>query len=134
MTRFVKQLAPVVTLAALGVGSLAFAGSTYEGAYCYKYTDGSGYCYGNFQGFRDHAGASTRAYFYKSDSGSKSFYAAITNTSTGVTTGYSCTPDAAAGALWSKAIVHHGYFYVSWNTSGSCTYLSLTNGSQYSPF
>lgn len=134
MTRFAKKMIPVLSVAVLGGASLAYAGSTYESAYCYKSSDGSGYCYGNFLGFRNHAGGSTQAYFYKTDNGSKSFYGAVTNTSTGTTTSGSCTPDAATGALWSKAISHNGYFYVSWNTSGTCTYVYLRNSSQDTNF
>jgi hypothetical protein len=135
MSRFAKKMVPVLSVAVLGMGSLAFAGQQTETVYCYKNTtDGAGTCYGNFLAFRNHAGASTRAYFYKHDSGTKSFYAAVTNTSTNVTTSYSCTPDAAAGAMWSKAISHSGYFYVSWDANGTCTYVALTNGSHYANF
>lgn len=134
MTRFAKKMVPVLSVAVLGGASLAYAGSTSESAYCYKNTDGSGSCYGNFLGFRNHAGSGTYAYFYKNDGGSKYFYGAYTNTSTSTTTYVSCTPDAATAALWTKALAHEGYFNIQWNTSGTCTYLSLYNGSQYSSF
>lgn len=134
MTRFAKKMVPVLSVAVLGGASLASAGTTSESAYCYKNTDGSGSCYGTFLGFRNHAGSSTYAYFYKNDSGSKSFSGAYTNTSTSVTTYFSCTPDAATGALWSKALAHNGYFSISWNSSGVCTSLYLNNGSLYANF
>jgi hypothetical protein len=134
MNRFAKQMVPMLSVAVLGAGSLAQAGSTSESAYCYKSTDGSGYCYGNFLGFRNHAGSGTKAYFYKRVDGTRNFNAAITNPSTGLTTNYSCIPDTATSALWSRALAHSGYFYVSWDATGTCTYLSLYNGSQYSTF
>jgi hypothetical protein len=133
MTRFAKKMVPVLSVAVLGGASLAYAGQTYQDAYCYKNTDGSGGCYGNFSGFRYDTGTSTQAYFYKSDSGSKSFYGAFTNSSGTLVTG-SCTPDAATAALWSKAMAHEGYFSIQWNTSATCTYLYLGNSSQYSTF
>jgi hypothetical protein len=134
MTRFAKKMVPMLSVAVLGGASLAYAGYTSESAYCYKNSDGSGACYGSLLGFSNHAGASTQAYFYKNDSGSKSFYGAYTNTSTGVTTSGSCTPDAATGALWSKALSLTGYFHIQWDSTGTCTYLYLNNGSQYSNF
>jgi hypothetical protein len=134
MHHYVKKLAPVLSLAVLGGAPLAYAGSTTESAYCYKNTDGSGSCYGTFLGFRNHAGSGTYAYFYKHSSGSKSFSGAYTDTSTNTTSYFSCTPDAATGALWTKAVAAQGYFSISWNTSGTCTYLSLYNGSLYSNF
>jgi hypothetical protein len=134
MHQFVKKMAPVLSVAVLGGASLAYAGSSADSAYCYKNTDGSGACYGNFRGFRGHAGANTYAYFYKSDAGSKFFYGGYTNTSTNVTTYVSCTADASTAAMWSKAIAHESYFSISWNSSGSCYNLHLSNDSRYASY
>jgi hypothetical protein len=133
MTRFAKKMVPVLSVAVLGGASLAYAGQTYENAYCNKNADGSGNCYGNFRGFRYDANALTRAYFYKNDGGSKSFYGYAPNGSNVMTAG-SCTPDAAVAALWSKAMAHEGYFSIQWDTTGTCTFLYLSNSSQYSTF
>ena len=134
MSRFAKKLVPVLSVAVLGGASLASAGSSADSAYCYKNTDGSGGCYGNFRGFRAHAGANTYAYFYKSDAGTRSFYGAYTNTTSGVTTYVSCTPDASTATLWTKALANEGYFSIYWNASGSCTSLYLANDSRYASY
>ena len=133
MKRILKALTPVVSLLALVAAPAALAGYKTESAYCYKSTtDGSGYCYGNLLGFRNHAGASTYAYFTQYYSGSKYFYAAVTSGTT--TTSYSCTPNAATGAQWPKALNHHGYFTIYWDSTGACYSLYLNNGSQYANF
>ncbi|MBN1206256.1 MAG: hypothetical protein JXB05_15170 [Myxococcaceae bacterium] len=133
MTRFAKKMVPVLAVAVLGGASLAHAGATYQMAYCSKSPDGSGSCNGTFLGFRNDSGASTQAYFYKNDGGFKSFYGAFTNPLGELVTA-GCIPDAATGALWSKALAHEGYFSISWDSSGTCTYLYLANSSQYSTF
>jgi hypothetical protein len=134
MKRFVKTLAPVVSLAALGMSSLALAGSTSQSNYCYQYADGSGYCSGNFLGWRNSSTAGEYAYFYENDSGSRSFYARYQVSGATSLSTYSCIPDASVAAMWGEALSHKGQFSVYWNASGSCYSLYLYNGSQYSNF
>ena len=134
MKQLVRKMIPVLSMAVLGGAGVAFAGSTTESSYCYKNTDGSGYCYGTLLGFRNNASSSTYARFYKNTSATRSFYAIYTPAGATAAQGYSCTPDATVSTLWDKAIRARGYFNIQWNSSGSCTYLYLANGSQYTNF
>jgi hypothetical protein len=134
MKRFMKTLAPVVSLAVFGMAPLALAGSTSETAYCYQNADGSGHCYGNFLGWRNSSQTSAYAYFSENDSGSRSFYARYTVSGATTPSSYSCIPDASVAAVWGEALGHKGYFSISWNTSGTCYSLSLYNGSQYANY
>ena len=135
MKRLVQKMVPVLSVAVLGVAGVASAGSTSESSYCYKNTDGSGGCYGTLLGFRNSTGSSSNyARFYKNTSASRSFYAYYTSSTTTAPTSYTCTPDATVSTIWDKAIRARGYFNIQWNASGSCTYLYLANGSQYTNF
>ncbi|KFE62537.1 hypothetical protein [Hyalangium minutum] len=134
MNRFMKKLAPVVSLAALGVASVASAGYSYNSGYCYQYTDGSGYCYGNLRGWRAHAQSTAYTYFWENDSGGRGFYARYTVSGATAPSTYSCTPDAAVSALWSSALANQGRFYINWDANGACYSLSIYNGSAYSNF
>lgn len=134
MNRFMKKLAPVVSLAALGFASVASAGLTSDSGYCYQNTDGSGYCYGNFLGWRNHAQSTAYAYFYEYASGSKGFYARYTVSGATTPSSYSCVPDASVAASWGEALANKGRFYINWDSSGTCYSLSLYNGSAYSNF
>lgn len=134
MKRLVQTMAPVLSLAVLGVGGVASAGSTSQSAYCNKNTDGSGSCYGTMLGFLNSAGENNYARFYKNTSGTRSFYALYASSSTTTAVGHSCTPNATVSAIWDKAMQHRGYFSIQWDTSGSCTYLYLSNSSQYVNF
>ncbi|WP_141333188.1 hypothetical protein [Myxococcus sp. AB025B] len=132
MNRTKKAWAPFVSLMALAASSTAMAGAQTESAYCYKAADGSGYCAGNFMGFRSHSGANTYARFNQVNSTSRTFLGSYT-TASGTVTG-SCVPDAAMAARWTKAMSHQGYFAIYWNTAGTCYQLYLYNGSQYASF
>lgn len=134
MKRLVQTMVPVLSLAVLGVGGVAVAGSTTQSAYCIKNADGSGRCYGTMLGFLNSAHGSTYARFYKNTSGTRSFYALYAPTSTDSAVGHSCTPDAEVSAIWDKAMQHRGYFSIQWDTAGTCNYLYLSNGSQYTNF
>jgi hypothetical protein len=130
----VKKLAVVLSLGMVGVGSSALAGYTHQNASCVKNADGSGYCFGNFLGFREHAISSTYAWFSMTETGSKTFVAHFTPSGAPSFVTYTCVPDATVAAMWPQAMAHRGHFRVDWNTSGTCTELSLTNGSQYSNY
>lgn len=134
MKRFMKKLAPVVSLAALGFGTVASAGYTYEADSCFQNADGSGYCYGTMRGWRYNDQATSYATFYETDAGTKAFIARYTVSGAPSPGTYSCTPDATVAAMWSDAILNRGRFYIYWNTSGTCYSLSLYNGSAYSTF
>jgi hypothetical protein len=134
MRQFMKKLAPVVSLAALGMATAAGAGSKYEGAYCFQNADGSGYCYGNFLGWRNSPQSTAYARFYETQAGSRNFYARYTVSGATSPSTYTCIPDATVSAMWGEALAHKGRFYVYWNTSGTCYSLYLYNGSNYSNF
>ena len=134
MKRFMKKLAPVVSLAALGLGSAASAGYTYEGASCYQYADSSGYCTGTLLGWRNSSQDSAYVYFYENSSNSRTFYARYMVSGATSYSTYSCIPDASVSAVWNEALAHKGRFYIYWDVNGTCYNLSLYNGSAYSNF
>ena len=134
MKRFMKKLAPVVSLAALGIASVASAGYSYDNGYCFQNADGSGYCYGNLRGWRNHSQSTAYAYFWENDSGSRGFYARYTVSGATTPSTYTCTPDATVSSMWSAALDNQGRFYVYWDTTGTCYSLSVYNGSAYTNF
>ncbi|MCY1020084.1 hypothetical protein [Pyxidicoccus sp. MSG2] len=129
-----KSLTPVVALATLGLASVASAGLESQSATCYQNTDGSGYCYGNMIGFREDATTTSYASFREDEDGTRSFYARYTVAGSTAASTYTCIPDATVSSIWNLALSSRGYFYVTWNTAGTCTYLRMSNGSNYSNF
>ncbi|MFY1825029.1 hypothetical protein ACN47A_03885 [Myxococcus fulvus] len=129
-----KSLIPMVALATLGTASVASAGHTYSAASCYQYADSSGYCYGNFLAFRNDATTTTYASFRETDAATRSFYARFTVSGATTPSTYTCIPDATVSAMWAQALDARGYFYVSWDASGTCTYLALNNGSSFANY
>lgn len=134
MKSALKQLAAVVACGVVGVGSSALAGYTGQSAFCTAYSDGSGFCYGSFLGFRNHPNSLVFASFTDSESGYREFSARYAPDSTSAAQFYGCMPGDAVKPLWSAAIQHRGYFYISWGANGLCNRLHLANGSQYSNF
>jgi hypothetical protein len=134
MKRLMKTLAPVVSLAVVGMAPLALAGSTSDSIFCFKATDGSGFCSGNFLGWRNSATSTEYVYFSENDSGTRSFYARYVVAGSTSPTTFTCTPDTSVTAMWREALAHKGYFSVSWDELGNCFNLVLSNGSQYSHF
>lgn len=134
MNRFMKKLAPVVSLAVLGVASVASAGSTSDSAHCFQNVDGSGYCYGNFLGWRNSSQTGAYAYFYENDAGSRTFYARYMVSGATSYSTYTCSPDASVSAIWGEALANKGRFYINWDVNGVCYSLSIYNGSLYSNF
>jgi hypothetical protein len=134
MKRFMKTLAPVVSLAALGFGSVASAGDTFEAHSCYQNADGSGSCSGTMRGWRASTQTTAYASFYEYDTGSKYFYARYTVSGAPSPGTFSCTPDASVASMWADAQAHRGLFYIYWNTTGTCYSLSLYNGSAYATY
>jgi hypothetical protein len=107
----------------------AEAGQALTSAGCNKAADGSGSCFGNFQSFRNHSDAATYVSFIEYASGSRYFQAWWPTT--GVV---SCVPSATVANVWPRVMLHEGYFYLTWDTTGTCTTLILNNGSQHSSF
>ncbi|MBN1206254.1 MAG: hypothetical protein JXB05_15160 [Myxococcaceae bacterium] len=134
MKRFMKKLAPVVSLAALGFGSVASAGYAYGAYSCSHSADGSGNCSGTLSAWR--SGSQDTAYvtFYELDNGGKTFVARYTVSGESSPTTFSCIPDASVGAIWGDVLAHRGRFYIAWDSGGTCYNLSLYNGSAYSTF
>jgi hypothetical protein len=102
----------------------SFAGATLEYSYCYKYAAGNGYCYGNFLGFRKSPDSTAYASFEITPTASH-FYAV----QAGIF--YTCMPNASVAGIWDKAMGSEGFFSISWDTTGTCTGLSLQNGSRH---
>lgn len=135
MMRFMKQVAPVLSLVVLGTATVAGAGSTSDYALCYKATDGSGYCYGTLRGFRNHVNPGTYLYFHDNSMGTRSMAVGFPLSSpTGTISHFGCSPNSAVAALWSKVMAHRGYIEVAWDVNGICTSMYLFNGSNYSDF
>jgi hypothetical protein len=134
MKRFMKELAPVVSLAALGFGSVASAGYTYNAHSCSRHADGSGACFGNLLSWRSSSQDTDYATLYEIDNGSRMFIARYRAPGAPSASTFSCTPDASVGAMWGDALAHRGSFYIAWNSSGTCYNLSLYNSSAYSTF
>jgi hypothetical protein len=130
MMRFVKQLAPVLSLAVVGIGAVAEAAGATDYAHCQKSADGSGSCRGNMREFRNYTGGPSYAEFGMNSSGTKVFYASYTPAG-GATEHFSCTPNATVAAVWEQAMQNIGYFYVTWDTTGACNYIWFYNGSRH---
>jgi hypothetical protein len=104
------------------------AGLQQDYAVCYRDSmTGSGYCQGNFLGFRNSANTTDYAQFVTNGS-----YKAFYGSANGFTV--SCTPDATTGAIWDQAMASTGAFYIEFDAMGYCTYLSLTNSSTNSNY
>jgi hypothetical protein len=109
--------------AALGImlANSAFAGSPPDNyASCYKYADGSGYCQGTLQGFRNSSGAddlvSILTYSRFSGFEELSFYARHLNIN------YTCESSSSLLLTQARAISGTNFvFRIEWNTSGTCT-------------
>ncbi|MFY0567908.1 hypothetical protein ACN28E_29320 [Archangium lansingense] len=129
--RFMKWLAPVLTLAVLGAGTVARGGARYTSAFCVRNADASGHCYGSLVAFRNHENGATSAEFSVSSDGAMLFKAEFAPTATAPVTSMSCTPNAKVAAFWDKALSHHGYFNIYWDAAGTCYHLYLANGSRY---
>jgi len=135
MMRFVKQVVPVLSLAVLGAAAVAEAGSATEFASCYKAADGSGYCYGTMQGFRNHANPNTYLSFVEDSYGRKSMSGSFPLSSpTGAASNFSCAPNAAVAAMWPRVMQHRGYIEVYWDVNGTCQAMWLMQGSHYTDF
>jgi len=134
MKRFMKKLAPVVSLVTLGFGPVASAGYTYGAYSCSQNADGSGSCSGTLRTWRSSSQDSAYVTFYELDNGGKMFVARYTVSGESSPRTFSCMPDASVGAMWGDALAQRGRFVISWNSSGTCYGLSLYNGSAYTTF
>lgn len=127
-----KSLAAVLFMGVLGAASDASAINNI--ATCTKYTDGSGYCAGNFAGWRAIASNGSYVQFSASEYGGRGLYARYMPSGGTSLTTYSCSPNTAVLALWDTLMSYQGYWYLGWNTSGVCDYAYVVNGSQYTGF
>ena len=124
---------PKVMIPILGVGSLGaaltMAADSRAGYTVAPFAVCSGTaCYGTMAGFRNNADPQAYAEF-GSDTGAGWFFQAQLNG-----TNYSCsapTSNAALMSQTSQALGVQGYFYVTWNSSGQCTWLLLETASSY---
>lgn len=128
MSRVLKY-GGALAVAGLLASMNAEAGQQWTTAACSKASDGSGSCYGNFLAFRNNSDPSTYASFIEYASGSRYFQAWWPTT--GVV---SCVPNATVANLWPRIMLHEGYFYVTWDATGTCNQLILNNGSHHSSF
>jgi hypothetical protein len=121
--------AAFLLLPAAGEAGLDF-GPLPQTAYCYRYLDNSGGCGGTFAGFRADSDANTYAFVATSTWGNgRTFYANYRGAY------YGC----AVNPYWSadlknqieKLPMHKGYFWISFDSNGYCTDISLQQASYY---
>jgi hypothetical protein len=132
MTRLMRIGVPLLSFALLFAAPAAEAGWSFENAGCTKNADGSGNCWGNFTGFRNHVSPSTHVYIQQLYYGSRGFGYSYNNGTTTVS-GW-CSPNATVASLWPMLMAHRGYFNIYWDASGVCNELYLYHGSGYSDF
>lgn len=134
MRSSLKQIAAVMALGAVSMGSSALAGFTGQSALCATNADGSGYCAGSFLGFRNHPNPQVFASFTDSHSGYREFAAQYAPDAVTPAQRYGCMPSSALQSFWPEAMKHDGYFYISWDAQGTCNSLHLAHGSQYANY
>ena len=130
-----SSLKPALLTAAFAlvglVPAVADAGAQYTMASCSKNADFSGSCSGNFLGFRNNSDYDARAYFYVNSNGTMGFSARLNGIS------YSCSVNSAYPAMvdiFPQLMTARGYFYLTWDSAGNCTYTMFYNGSQYANY
>jgi len=123
------------TLAASAVAAiLILASAPSEAGYvsldtagCVTNADGSGYCYGTKRGFRNDAHPGSRAEFYVNHEGRVMFIGELGGL------WHSCwfASSTQSTMFASFAAQTNGFFVVSFNASGTCTYGYAYQGSDY---
>ena len=116
-----------VVVGAVFVASDAAAGLQQSVAVAVTNANYSGYAYGTFASFRNNADAN--AYVTFSNYGGN-------NLMVGELGGkqFSCGfPSSLLGAF-NQALLSRDYFYVTWDTTGTCTSLYLKNSSAYGSY
>jgi hypothetical protein len=100
-------------------------------AYCSNNSDGSGACYGTPAGFRASSGQSDYENFWEISYPGGTNFAGFSATFQGVA--YACSVPTSSSLMptFLTAANFGKEFYVSWDASGNCNYLSLSNGSYY---
>ena len=115
----------MVAVAALAAPGQSEAGDSY--AYppnCAKNADGSGYCQGSMKGFRYSPYADAWAQFEIDVANNWTYFFAKYNSQY-----FSCYPNATTSDRFASAMASNGYFYVVWNSSGTCTTMYVFNES-----
>jgi hypothetical protein len=124
MSKSLALVAFVLTLAAAHSSQAGRVDNVYPN--CVRNADGSGYCNGTLDGFRNYPGDSTVYASFSNSVGTytyKAFNAHFNGQNFGCNAANS-VPDIIAN--WPKANLGMSfYFEVDWNSSGVCTYLSL---------
>jgi len=98
---------------------------------CYKWSDGSGMCWGTYAGFR--ADPDTNTYVQASTSAYTSFTASYFYSSYRGLYGSCYIPNGREPLVSQIARLasHRGEFTVAWDAQGYCTQVSLQHGSGY---
>jgi len=125
--RIVGILAAVgIVGATVATATPARAGSQWQGAYL---SSTYRYAYGTFQGFRNNADPS--AYVDFSNYSGPYFYAGLNGTYV------SCavpTSNSALMAAFNQVLNDRDYFSVTWDASGNCTSIAMSNSSEYGSY
>jgi hypothetical protein len=131
MKHLVAKSLSLGVLAAISLAPrMAEAGSTSPGFFsCTLNADGSGNCHGTYNGARNSPGFNDQVSFAMDNSGDAIFGAVYNGTS------MSCTKSVTAGSMdaliWTAAISYRNYFYVSWDSNATCTWVYIGNMSGY---
>lgn len=127
MKRVMQALCAAAVVSAVAVPSVSNAGAQYQYANCTNAANGSGSCQGTMLGFRNSSNSSDYAWFFFNGS-----YRSFSAHAGGVF-GY-CTPNASVATLWDLAMNARGNFSISWDSTGTCTYLAMWSGSEYANY
>lgn len=121
------SIAGLSLLATILVSVSSDAGTQSVSRTCIMNPDNSGLCYGSFYSFRNSPVADSAVFTRTTSGGYGQFYA----TEGGIS--YSCLTPTSGPVydLFPVALANRGFFYISWDTTGTCSFLQLANGSQY---
>jgi hypothetical protein len=125
-----KSLSLGVLAAVSWVSGVAHAGSSTPGFFrCTANADGSGSCSGTYNGARVSTDANDQVSFTM-DNGGFGYFGAVYGGRS-----FSCTKSIVAGSLdavaWNAAISSRNYFYVTWDSTGTCSWVYIGNMSAY---
>ena len=119
----------VVTALMNAFPDAARAGATFEYAFCTSLPDGSGYCEGNFLGFRNDPDPSVYISFVKHPNGKRQMEAYYNHEK------YGCYAEGAkVVAMFDEMMTQRDAFSIQWDASGACTQIGIFHGSKYSEY
>jgi hypothetical protein len=130
MTRKIAGMIAAVGImgAAVATAHPVQAGSQWNGAYV---SSTYRYAYGTFAGFRNNSDPNAYVDFSTYVSPAGDFYGGLNGTyvSCAVPSG-----NAALVAAFNQVLQDRDYFYISWDASGNCNFIAVSNSSEYGSY